>query len=58
MSNIWYFIADVFQMLFEMIAFFGNTINYIYIGVIFSFLVVWTLEMIKHRKRNEEHASS
>ena len=58
MSNIWYFIADVFQMIFEAIAFFGNTLNYIYMGVIFSFLVVWTLEMIKHRKNNEEHASS
>ena len=57
MSNIWHFIAGVFQKIFEVIAFFGDTVNYIYIAVIFLFLVIWTKEMIKHRKNNEEHAS-
>ena len=35
-----------------------NTINYLYIVIIFAILVIWTTKMIKHRKDGEEHASS
>lgn len=58
MNKIWYGIADFFEFIFQIIEKLGNTINYIYIVVIFVFLVVWTIQMIKHRKNNEEHASS
>ena len=36
----------------------GNKINYFYVLVIFTFLVVWTLKMIKHKKDGQEHSSS
>ena len=41
MNKIWYAIGDSFDYLFAMADGIGNTINYIYIGVIFAFLVVW-----------------
>ena len=58
MSNIFYAIGDFFGSIFEIIESMGNTVNYFYIGVIFIFLVVWTANMIKHKKDGEEHASS
>tara|TARA_B100001769_G_C21813783_1_gene442628 strand:- start:171 stop:347 length:177 start_codon:yes stop_codon:yes gene_type:complete len=58
MDNIWYAIADFFQFIFQYIEMLGNTVNYIYMVIIFVFLVVWTLQMLKHRKNNDEHASS
>ncbi len=57
MSNIFYAIGDFFGSLFEIIELLGNTPNYFYIGVIFTFLVVWTSKMMKHKKDGEEHAS-
>ena len=57
MSNIFYSIGDFFGVIFNGIEVIGNSINYIYIGVIFVFLVVWISKMIKHRKDGEEHAS-
>ena len=56
MNKIWYAIGDFFEGLFDMVDGIGNTINYFYIGVIFTFLVVWITKMLKHRKDNEEHA--
>jgi len=56
MNKIWYAIGDSFDYLFAMADGIGNTINYIYIGVIFAFLVIWVSKMLKHRKDNEEHA--
>ncbi len=56
MNKIWYAIGDSFDYLFAMADAIGNTINYIYIGVIFAFLVVWVSKMLKHRQDNEEHA--
>ena len=58
MDKIWYAIADFFQFIFKYIEMLGNSVNYLYIGIIFVFLVVWTLQMLKHKKNNEEHASS
>ena len=58
MNEIFYAIADFFGSLFEIIELLGNTPNYFYIGVIFTFLVVWTSKMIKHKKDGEEHAAS
>ena len=58
MDKIWYTIADFFQFIFKYIEMLGNSVNYLYIVIIFVFLVVWTLQMLKHRKNNEEHASS
>ncbi len=58
MSKIWYAIGDFFERLFEVVQSIGNSINYFYIGIIFIFLVVWTIKMIQHKKNNEEHASS
>ena len=58
MNEIFYAIADFFGSIFEIIEFLGNTPNYFYIGVIFTFLVVWTSKMIKHKKDGEEHAAS
>ncbi len=56
MNKIWYAIGDFFGSIFDMVEGIGNTINYFYIGVIFTFLVVWVTKMLKHRKDNEEHA--
>ena len=53
-----YAIGDFFGVIFNGVEALGNSVNYIYIGVIFAFLVVWTSKMIKHRKDGEEHASS
>ena len=58
MDKIWYAIADFFQFIFKYIEMLGNSVNYLYMAIIFLFLVIWTLQMIKHRKNNEEHASS
>ena len=58
MDKIWYAIADFFQFIFKYIEMLGNSVNYLYIVIIFVFLVVWILQMLKHRKNNEEHASS
>ena len=58
MKNIFYSIGDFFEIVFGVVESIGNTINYFYIGVICVFLVVWTIEMFKHKKNNEEHAKS
>jgi len=58
MNKIWHAIDGIFEGVFEIVEGLGNTVNYFYIGVIFTFLVVWVSKMIKHRKNNEEHASS
>ncbi len=58
MKEVFYAIGDFFGWVFKGIEFLGNTPNYLYIGVIFIFLAVWTIKMLKHRKDNEEHASS
>jgi hypothetical protein len=56
MKDIFYAIGDFFGLVFEGVEAIGNSINYLYIGVIFAFLVDWTAKMIKHRKDGEEHA--
>tara|TARA_B100000795_G_scaffold240661_1_gene202960 strand:- start:631 stop:807 length:177 start_codon:yes stop_codon:yes gene_type:complete len=58
MNDIFYAIGDFFGLVFNGVEAVGNSINYLYIGVIFAFLVVWTVKMLKHRKDGEEHASS
>ena len=58
MKEVFYTIGDFFGLIFNGVEALGNMPNYIYIGVIFIFLVVWTTKMLKHRKDNEEHASS
>ena len=57
MKEVFYAIGDFFSWVFNGIEFLGNMPNYFYMGVIFIFLVVWTIKMLKHRKDNEEHAS-
>ena len=49
-------IGDLFESSFAIIELMGNTVNYIYIGIIFVFLVFWTKKMTDHKKNNEEHA--
>jgi len=58
MKDVFYAIGDLFGLLFTGIEALGNMPNYFYIGVIFLFLVVWTTQMLKHRRDNEEDASS
>ena len=55
MKEVFYAIGDFFGSIFEIIESMGNTLNYFYIGVIFIFLVVWIVKMLKHRKDNKEH---
>ena len=56
MKEIFYVIGDLFGMLFDGMEILGNTLNYIYILVIFFLLIGWTFKMMQHRKNNEEHA--
>ena len=56
MKEIFYIIGDLFGMLFDGMEILGNTLNYIYILVIFFLLIGWTFKMMQHRKNNEEHA--
>ena len=58
MKDVFYAIGDFFQLIFNGVEALENMPNYFYIGVIFIFLVVWTAKMLKHRRDNEEHASS
>jgi len=58
MREIFYAIADFFSLIFKGVEIIGNSINYLYILIIFAFLVFWTLQMIKHRRNGEEHAES
>jgi len=58
MSNIFYAIGDFFGIIFNGVEALGNSVNYIYIGIIFTFLVVWISKMIKHKKDGEINASS
>ena len=58
MNKIWYGIGDFFEYIFNFMPAIGNKINYFYVVVILTFLVVWTLKMIKHKKDGEEHRSS
>ena len=55
MKGVFYAIGDFFGLIFNGVEVLGNMPNYFYIGVIFIFLVVWTVKMLKHRKNNEEH---
>ena len=56
MKNFFCTIGDLFESSFTIIELMGNTVNYLYIGIIFVFLVFWTKKMISHKKNNEEHA--
>tara|TARA_B100000902_G_C27287051_1_gene905019 strand:+ start:407 stop:583 length:177 start_codon:yes stop_codon:yes gene_type:complete len=58
MKEMFYAIADFFSIIFNIVESLGNIPNYFYIGVISIFLVLWTTQMLKHRRDNEEHASS
>ena len=58
MKEVFYGIADIFGLIFNAVEALGNIPNYFYIVVIFAFLVVWTIKMLQHRRKNEEHASS
>ena len=57
MTKIWHTIGDFFQLTFQAIDILGNNMNYFYVTIIFCFLVLWVVQMLKHRKNNEEHAS-
>ena len=50
MGKIWYAIGDSFEYIFDFMPAIGNKINYFFVAVIFTFLVVWTSKMIKHKK--------
>tara|TARA_Y100000385_G_C12766283_1_gene497309 strand:+ start:181 stop:357 length:177 start_codon:yes stop_codon:yes gene_type:complete len=56
MKKVFYDIGDFFGLVFNGVEVLGNIPNYIYIFIIFIFLVIWTVKMLKHRKDNEEHA--
>ncbi|MBT5859012.1 MAG: hypothetical protein HOA52_07315 [Flavobacteriales bacterium] len=57
MDKIFYAIGDFFESIFEVMPLFGDYINYFYMFVIFTFLVVWVSKMFGFRKRGEEHSS-
>jgi len=57
MNKYFYGIGDFFGYIFDFMPAIGNKINYFYIVVIFTFLVVWTLKMIKHKKDGKQHSS-
>jgi tellurite resistance protein TehA-like permease len=57
MNEIFYAIGDFFGVVFDGVEAVGNSINYLYMVIIFAFLVIWTAKMLKHRKDGEEHAS-
>ena len=56
MNKIWNAIADFFELIFIGVEFAGDIMNYLYMLIIFVFLVVWTVIMLKHKKENSEHA--
>ena len=56
MNDILYAIADFFGIIFIGVEAVGNSLNYVYMCIIFLFLVTWTIKMLKHRKDNEKHA--
>jgi len=58
MNNFFYTIGDFFQSIFELMPGVGNLMNYFFIFVIFTFLIVWTSKMVKHKKDGEERSSS
>jgi len=58
MDRIFYAIGDFFESIFEIMPLFGDYINYFYIFVIFTFLVIWVNKMFVFRKKGEEHAAS
>ena len=58
MKDIFYAIADFFGYIFNVVEILGNIPNYFYIVVISVFLILWIIKMLKHRKDNQEHASS
>ncbi len=58
MKEVFYGIAEIFELIFNVVEALENIPNYFYILIIFAFLVVWTIKMLQHRKNNEEHASS
>lgn len=58
MSKIWHAIGGGFEYIFDFMPVIGNKINYFFVVVILTFLVVWAFKMVKHKKDGEEHASS
>ncbi len=58
MKNIFHSIGGFFEQIFTVVESIENIINYFYIGVIGAFLILWTMQMFKHKKNNEEHAKS
>ena len=50
MNKIWYGIGDFFEYIFDFMPVIGNKINYFYVFVIITFLIVWTSKMIQHNK--------
>ncbi|SVD74819.1 uncharacterized protein METZ01_LOCUS427673 [marine metagenome] len=50
MNKIWYGIGDFFEYIFDFMPAIGNKINYFYVFVIITFLIVWTSKMIQHNK--------
>ena len=58
MKEVFYAIADFFSIIFNIVEALGNIPNYFYILIISVFLILWTTQMLKHRRDNEEHASS
>ena len=57
MNKVCYAIGDFFGIIFNYVDAIGNSINYLYILIIFSCLVIWIVNMIRHRKDGEEHAA-
>ena len=56
-KTFWTTLGDLFTATFEILPIIGNTINYIYMVIIFLFLVAWTVIMFKHKRNGEEHRS-
>ena len=58
MNDFLYATGDFFESIFDVMPLFADYINYFFMLVIFTFLVVWTTKMFGHKKRGEEHSSS
>ena len=54
-TRLWNYLGDLFTKSFELLPIVGNKINYLYIVIILSFLVLWTVQMFKHSKEKNNN---
>ena len=52
-ANLWQSIGNFFTYIFDFMPIIGNKINYLYVFIIFSFLVICTIQLIKNREKKK-----